>query len=193
MVSALDTRLPAVRIVQPVSRLGAHSDSFHTLLPISTRGATAREALWNLKHFEVPTELMTHFKLTEDDKGEIVLSPQPKQVGGGEVRPGGCCSPRHSTPFNARHEARGLLRITLDRRPDRHKPPDRRSRAECECPCDGLRLVGDHESSPRVCTSIHLHPRERRSGRRVLILNNPRARVQSEGVSMTWWAISTGP
>jgi hypothetical protein len=45
--------------------------------------------------------------------------------------------------------------------------------AQGECPYDGLRSVGDHESSPRICMSIDPHPRERRSDRRVFILNNP--------------------
>jgi len=82
--------------------------------------------------------------------------------------------------FNIRAQARGLLRITTQptRRPDRHKPPDRRSRAEGECPYDGLRSVGDHESSPFVCMSVYPQPRERRSGRRVVNLNNPRVKTE---------------
>ena len=38
----------------------------------------AREALWHLKFFEVPPSVAAHFSLTEDDTGEIVLSPNGK-------------------------------------------------------------------------------------------------------------------
>jgi hypothetical protein len=63
--------------------------------------------------------------------------------------------------------ANALFRLTLPRSVSRHNPPDRRWRAEGECPYDSLRSVGDHESSPRVCMGIFSTPRERRSGRRV--------------------------
>jgi hypothetical protein len=63
---------------------------------------------------------------------------------------------RHNT-FDTRSDTESnecnYIRV-LDRRPDRHKPRDRRSRAQGECPYDGLRLVGDYESSPRVCKGI---------------------------------------
>jgi len=46
---------------------------------------------------------------------------------------------------------------------------------EGKCSYDGMRSVGDHEPSPRVCRSIYSHPRERRCGSRDVILNNPYA------------------
>ena len=45
----------------------------------------------------------------------------------------------------------GLLRISTRPTRDGHIARDRRSRAEGECPYDGLRSVGDYEPSPFVC------------------------------------------
>jgi len=51
----------------------------------------AREALWNLKFFEVPSSVVSHFTLTGDAAGEIVLSPnarrKPKGGRGAEHKP----------------------------------------------------------------------------------------------------------
>ena len=66
----ITSSLPAPEVTDQLDKLQESDDEM-------TR-RYAREALWNLKFFEVPSSVTNHFKLTEDETGEIIVSPNPK-------------------------------------------------------------------------------------------------------------------